>query len=702
MLLIPRETMEWMEEKEARTQREVEALAITERIRRMVGKELVLDRESGEYRPARYGDIVVLLRTMSGWAEDFLQVFAAQGIPAYSASKTGYFSALEIVTVLNYLHICDNPLQEIPFTAVLHSPIAGCSAQELALIKNSAPELPVYLRCVRYVREGEDEKLREKLRRFLRLLEESRAKVPYTPIHQLIQEILDETGYGDYAAALPGGRQRQANLNMLVEKAMDYEQTSYRGLFHFIRYIEKIQKYNVDFGEVNLAGNTEDTVQILSIHKSKGLEFPIVFVAGLGKRFNLQDLNTNVVIHPQLGLGTEAVDVEQRLQFSTLPRQVMRGQLKDENLGEELRVLYVALTRAKEKLILTGLAERLEKRAKDCAALQTREKERLSYSLLRGAACYWDWILPALARHPAMEILYDRYEIFHGLPKYSREDAGFTISLVESEDLAVQQLEQRTQKKILREELERENSPGPEEEEIFRIFQERFSYQYPYDIHHPVPAKITVSELKRQSQDGDSQSEELYFEPDVIPLVPEFIQKKEEKLTGALRGTAYHRVLECLDYRRADSARQIREQMESWVEEQKLSPLQRDCVRAEEIASFARSGLGERMALADREGRLHREQPFVISQPAQKLNAGWDGEEAVLVQGIMDAWFQEGEELVLVDYKTDFVPGRKACVLAEKYRVQLDSYAEALERMTGRKVKEKWIWSFFLGREIPV
>src|SRR5699024_10171784 len=185
-LLIPRETVDWMEEKEARTQREVEALAIAQRIRQMVGEETIYDKESGGYRPVRYGDIVVLLRTVSGWAEDFLQVFGMQGIPAYTASKTGYFSALEIVTVLNYLHICDNPLQEIPFTAVLHSPIVGCSAQELALIKNFSPDQPVYLRCIAYAREGEDERLREKLCRFLELLDRSREKIPYTPIHQFI------------------------------------------------------------------------------------------------------------------------------------------------------------------------------------------------------------------------------------------------------------------------------------------------------------------------------------------------------------------------------------------------------------------------------------------------------------------------------------------------------------------------------------
>lgn len=702
VLLIPRQTVDWMEEKEAKTQREVEALAIAQRIHQMVGKEMVLDKESGEYRPVRYGDIVVLLRTVSGWAEEFLQIFGMAGIPAYTASKTGYFSALEVVTVLNYLHICDNPLQEIPFTAVLHSPIVGCSAQELATMKNSFPDLPVYLRCVRYAQEGEDEKLREKLKTFLELFDRSREKVPYTPIHQFIQEILDETGYGAYAAALPGGRQRQANLNMLVEKAMDYEQTSYRGLFNFIRYIEKIQKYDVDFGEVNLAGNGEDTVQILSIHKSKGLEFPVVFVAGMGKRFNIQDLNASVMIHPDLGLGTDVTDVSQRLHFPTLPKQVMRGQLRDENLGEELRVLYVALTRAKEKLILTGLIDRLDKKLSDYAALLGRRKEKLSYSMLSRAACYWDWILPALARHSSMENLYDQFEIYHGQAPYGQEDARFVLRLVPVDDLMVQQIQQNVQREVQREKLEAKMWEYPGEEEIYQTLTERFSYQYPFDIQQQIPAKITVSELKRQGQSADFESEPMYFEPDVIPLVPEFIQKKEEDLTGASRGTAYHRVVECLDYARIDSVEQIEEQMDEWVRDKKLSQAERASVRGTDIYALVCSDLGRRMAEAAAQGRLHREQPFVILQSADCINPHWNSEDMVLIQGIMDAWFQEGDQLVLVDYKTDFVLAGEERTLIERYQIQLDSYAEALERMTGRKVGRKVIYSFCLGKEILV
>lgn len=701
LLLIPRETMELMEDQETKTQREVEALAIAQRIREMVGKEKVLDKESHSYRPMRYGDVVVLLRTVSGWAEEFSQVFAAQGIPAYTASKTGYFSALEVVTVLNYLHICDNPLQEIPFVAVLHSPIVGCSAQELALLKNAFPDLPMYLRCQQYAKEGEDETLRRKLKDFLAVLGESRSKIPYTPIHQFIQETLEETGYGRYAGALPGGQQRQANLDMLVEKAMDFEQTSYRGLFNFIRYIERMQRYHVDFGEVNLTGAGDDTVQILSIHKSKGLEFPVVFVAGMGKKFNFQDLNAPVVIHPDLGLGADAVDAKLRLRFPTLLKQLIRGEQKDENLGEELRVLYVALTRAKEKLILTGVVQKLKQRVEACGGLSKRREERLPYSLLSSAQCYWDWVLPAMARHPAMATLYQRYEVFHGPALFAQEPAAFAIRVVEVEDLVVRQLEEKIHRQYVREQIQRMYGDQPEDPEIYRSLAERFSYVYPYGEESQIPVKVTVSELKRQGEEP-ADSDFYYFEPDIIPLVPDFMAEEETQIQGASRGTAYHRVMECLDYGRGSTWEETQEQVEKMVTDGKLTEAEKDSIKIGDLVCFLSSTLGKRMGEAAAKGNLHREQPFVIWQPARELRQEWDTEVKVLVQGIMDAWFQEGEDLILVDYKTDKIRQGQERVLAEKYKVQLESYAQALERLTGRAVTEKVIYSFSLGKEIKV
>ena len=311
VLLIEKDSEELSEEG-IESEQELEALAIAHKIQEMKENARVLDKETGEYRPLEYGDIVILLRTATGWTETFGEVLSSQGIPSYSASKTGYFSATEVITMLDYLRICDNPLQDIPLAGVLHSPVAGCTSQELGLLRAEYKEGMLFDAVCAWVGEErmeneEEAVLFEKLSCFLSLLTNVRDMAEYTPVHQLIVYILEKTGYGNYAAALPDGEQRRANLSMLIEKAMDYEKTSYRGLFNFVRYIEKLQKFQVDYGEVNLSGAGEGSVQIMTIHKSKGLEFPVVFAAGMGKQFNFSDINAGLLIHHELGIGTDAI-----------------------------------------------------------------------------------------------------------------------------------------------------------------------------------------------------------------------------------------------------------------------------------------------------------------------------------------------------------------------------------------------------------
>ena len=403
-------------ELENQNAQELEALAIAQRIQEIVGKEQIVDKETREYRPVEYGDIVILLRTAYGWAETFREVLASQGIPVYCTSRTGYFSALEIVTVLNYLKVCDNPLQDIPLMGVLRSPIVGCTSQELAELRIQYPKGLLYESVTAYVGESsktdflnEKDFLKLKLSNFLQLLEKVRNMAVYTPVHELILYVLKETGYGNYARALPGGEQRFANLTMLVEKAMDYEKTSYRGLFNFVRYIEQLQAYEVDYGEVNLTGAGNTAVEIMTIHKSKGLEFPVVFVAGMGKQFNFQDMNAGLLLHPELGIGADAVIPEKRVIASSLNKQIIRRQLLKESLGEELRVLYVAMTRAKEKLILTGTVGKLEKQMVSLSRFLDEEEELLPLGTRMKAKNYWAFVLPALVRHRAMSELLGEY-----------------------------------------------------------------------------------------------------------------------------------------------------------------------------------------------------------------------------------------------------------------------------------------------------
>ena len=358
--------------------REQEAAAVAGRIRELV--------ETQEIPEITYKDIVLLLRSMSGWAETYQKVFEQEGIPLIVASKTGYFSATEVQTVLSLLRVLDNPYQDIPLAAVMKSYFGKFSSEELAQIRSEYPGMPFY-QCVEQMLP-----VSEKIIAFQEMLQKFRQRIPYTPIHRLLQEILDETGYRNYVAALPAGEQRRANLDMLMEKAVAYEQTSYHGLFHFIRYIDRLMKYDVDYGEAEIVSEQENAVRLMSIHKSKGLEFPVVFVCGMGKQFNEQDLNSNMIFHPEFGIGLKWFDCEKRTKANTLIHQIFAMEAKKENLGEELRVLYVALTRAKEKLILAGTCKLPEEGQYSGFS----REEKVPFSTRYDAKSYWDWVIPVL------------------------------------------------------------------------------------------------------------------------------------------------------------------------------------------------------------------------------------------------------------------------------------------------------------------
>ena len=443
----------------------------------------MLDKETGEYRPLQYGDIVILLRSASGWAETFGEVLSARGIPVYTASRTGYFSATEVVTLLNYLRILDNPLQDIPMTGVLRSPIVGCTTEELAELRIAYPEGMIYECVCRFVEDyrkhgsfEENKKiLGEKLSCFMDTMNTLRDKAAYTPVHQLILEVLARTGYGDHAKAMPNGEQRNANLNMLVEKAMEYEKTSYRGLFNFVRYIQKLQQYQVDYGEVNLSGTGESAVQIMTIHKSKGLEFPVVFAAGMGKRFNFRDMNTSILIHPELGIGADAILPEKRIIAPSLCKQIIRRALLMESLGEELRVLYVALTRAKEKLILSGTIGALHPELGELSALRDSEEPLLSLGRRLGGKTYWDYVLPALARHRCMAPLFHEYGIFMNTanPLY-KDPAEFKVTRVTARELTESEVMEQAEREMKKETLENWNPGRVFDSEIREEIQRRF------------------------------------------------------------------------------------------------------------------------------------------------------------------------------------------------------------------------------------
>lgn len=711
VLLLEEDDPVWKDQEDGQTARELEAKMTALRIRELMEHQEVLDKETEQYRKVRYSDITILLRTMSGWAETFKKVLNASGIPASVTTKTGYFSASEVTTVLDYLQILDNPLQDIPLAGAMRGLPDGFQFQELAEIKalGQKEEKASLFEAV-LLAEKLENPLGEKVRRFLEVYRRLRSKVPYTPMHELLWDFFDETGFLLYQQAFVSGEQKKANLLMLVEKARAYESTSYRGLFNFIRYIENLKKYQVDFGEANILSEKEDTVRIMSIHGSKGLEFPVVFVAGLGKQMNLQDARESIVLHPDLGIGAPCVDEKFRIRTRTILQKAVQQEITLESLGEELRILYVALTRAKEKLILTGTLSKLEEKLVGFEKVKHQESQRLSYGIRMKGKSYLDWILAALARHKAMKPLYEAFgQQAYALNPWYDGPGEFLIRRIFPLELVVEETQLRTEEMLKKGELLMWDCSQVYDRELRDSLQESFSYEYPYEALGQIPAKLTVSEVKRMQQMEEEDSVLLYGEDTSASnmgiqesYIPAFMREEAAEVEGAQRGTAYHRILECLDYTSAETLGQVKEQLEAMVSGRKLTPAMRKAVKDREIYQFVQSPLGQRMQSADRRGELHREQPFVISVLANQIKEEYDSREEILIQGIMDAYFEEEGELVLVDYKTDKVWNNKIETLVEKYQVQLRYYREALERVTGKKVKETYIYSLQMGKAVEV
>lgn len=714
----------WLTESDTARRRETEARMVGARIEAMVGKEQIWDKdltpegwtegmERGGYRPVQYKDIVILLRTVSGWADTFGSVLTEMGIPNFTGSQSGYFSAAEVRTVLSYLQVLDNPRQDIPLAAVLHSAIGGLDEEELAWIRSESEEGSFYECCRSYLESGADKAIKEKLAHFFDMLERFRARAEYTPVHLLLWEILDETGYGAYAQALPAGSQRKANLDMLVEKAIAYEATSYRGLYHFVRYIENLKKYEVDYGEANIGSESDNTVRIMSIHKSKGLEFPVVFVCGMAKQFNETDSRAKAVMHPSLGIGCDCVDTRLRTRQASLLKKIIQKTTSMENLGEEMRVLYVAMTRAKEKLILTGCVGNMEEQAAKWSQTAATPGETLPYSSLTGASSYLDWVMPALMRHPDARMLalslHIPYEEFDQSVWKKRMEKGKPVDktdafsthyefyamakeLFEAEEFRQADKEQAALAALLNPDL----SVCADEEArkyLAHVFSEDFAYQY--ERGQKIAGKLSVSELKKRSQEPEETDAKQLYAPEEEEIIPGFY-RTDVQVKGAARGTLYHTFMENLDFSKKE---ELQMQLEELVNCGKMSRDEASAVRLSDIRRFLKTKTGKGMEQAARAGKLHREQPFVLGVPAETIQKEWSGDETVLVQGIIDAWFEDEDgAVILVDYKTDHIADREK--LAERYRGQLSYYAQALEQLTGRTVKTQVIYSFFLGKEI--
>lgn len=668
------------EEQTGETTRELEARAVARRIKELLAKHQVQDKVTGELRSIQYRDIVILTRSLKGWTDVFARVLNREGIPTYTGSKEGYFETQEIQTVLNYLRVLDNPNQDIPLTSVLTSGMGKFSGEELAEIRTLDKEVSFYCCVKRYIKEGKNLLLANRLKKLFAQIEYFREMVPYTAIHELLWRVIEETGYGYEVAVMAGGEQRKANLDMLLEKAKAFEGTSYKGLFNFVRYMEQLKKYDVDYGEANIADEQTDAVRLMSIHKSKGLEFPIVFVSGMNKRFNKQDITGEIITHAELGIGLDRIDLNKRMKSPTFLKKVMQREVMLENVGEELRVLYVALTRAKEKLIMTGTLSQVEKKMRGYEMLESSREKQLPFTMLSKASSYFDWVLPAILRHP----------------EHKREAKVYVVNL---EELVQKEMQEEIGAEYTKERLQNWDTGQVFVPEMKEELEEQFSYQYPYANENHLKLKFTVSELKKRKNLEEEAGELFVQEEEVVPILPKILTE-EEAGKGALRGTTYHKVLELLDFTKEYTYESLNIYLETLVEEGRISVEMKSCVRIKDLLIFLQTNVAKRMKKCEENGTLFREQPFVLGVSAKEIYPEEKTDETLLIQGIIDVWFEEEDGLVLLDYKTDRV--KTTGELKERYGSQLKYYGEALERLTGKKVKEKIIYSLFLQREILI
>jgi len=670
-----------------------EARVAAKRIKELVaegGGFMVSDKETKEYRPARYSDIVILMRTTRNWADVFAEELSLHGIPVYTDTGSGYFRTIEISTVMSLLQIIDNPLQDIPLLAVLRSPIGGFDAEELIDIRLCDREVTFFEAMVKAA--AMDGELGARSARFIERLGHWREKALYLSTDELIWYLYSDTGYFSFVGAMPGGVKRQANLRMLFDKASQYEESSFKGLFNFVNFINKLKGSQGDMGSAKTLGEKDDVVRIMSIHKSKGLEFPIVFVCGTGKGFNLTDATKGILLHHDLGIGPDFIDHRRRIWYPTIFKQALKYKIRLESLSEEMRILYVAFTRAKEKLIITGTVNDPGKSAARWRGGSGAGSRKVpEFDILKGK-CFMDWICTALMLHPAKPLA----------EKLGAEPAA----LYEGTDGSRWDIRLWDREEVLKDISFEENdsneligevalTSADAADHIHKRLIDRLEWKYPYSAYEKLPVKVTVTELKRLFEAEAAEEYNLQAVPG-IKRRPRFLEEATE-MTAAEKGSLMHFVLQHMDFRGDISEAGIRKQMEGMVTAELLTEVQVQNVNVRKLVRLMQSDLGRRMIEAE---KLHREVPFTMEVKCSEVFGGLpvDGhEETIVLQGIIDCYFEEDGKLVLVDYKTDYVSEGELGQIKEKYRTQIEYYARALEQIAGREIGDKYIYLFWNG-----
>lgn len=678
---------------------EAEAAVIGQRINELMSTGTKVMEKDGSYRDLEYRDIVILLRATEGKTEIFNHALKKLNIPVYAPGSNGYFQQLEIKIMLSLLRLIDNPLQDIPLAAVLCSNIGALSSTELARLRlaGGTGSLWSAIQAFLVSSESDDIMLHGRLVKFMSQLAKWRGFAAYHSVPELIWQIFRDTGYYEYTGGLPGGLARQANLRLLYDRAVEYERTNYRGLFRFLRFIERMQRTKTDLAAARTLGENENVVRIMSIHKSKGLEFPVVIVADIGKKFNYQDTYKNILINKKYGLGAKVIDADLEYQYPLISHTAIAYQMRLETKAEELRILYVALTRAREKLILVGRSRNLSRLADSWSDCLHYTSMLLPDYVIAAGNSYLEWLGAALIRHRNGQVLRDYCSDSREFPNcFAADESSWQIDIVSAG--AANNISAAGVCDELTQLVRSQAMFSGVSDKTAAVVQSILEYPYDDFKLQNVPAKLSVTEMKRRfavlEQAGDAVA---VVRQQPLRRRPRFVQQKTGP-TGSEYGTLVHSVLQYIDYRGSLDEVSLNQQLDMMVQLEKILPKQRSWLNTAMLRNFFSSELGQRMR---RSAQVWREMPFSMLLRAQDFypEVG-DSEETIFVQGVIDVLFEEDDGLVLLDYKTD--GGSDSSELAEKYRMQINIYASAVSQIMNRPVKEKYLYFFRLGQAVAV
>ncbi|KAB3533440.1 helicase-exonuclease AddAB subunit AddA [Alkaliphilus serpentinus] len=663
---------------------EVEARIVAKTIKEALQKN-IYDDQLGEFRRTQYRDIVVLLRATSNWASVFTEVFMEEGLPSYADINTGYFDAIEVKLFLSLLRILDNKRQDVPLISVMRSPIGGFSVDELITVRARYKEGSYFKAVEKYIKEEEDS-LSTKLSTFLQRIGDWSKEARYMKMDEFIWKLFVDSGYYHYVGAMPGGQQRQGNLRVFLDRASQFQNTSIKGLFNFISFIEKLQNSRGDMGSAKILSENDDVIRLMSVHKSKGLEFPVVIVAGLGKQFNLRDASNRLLLHKDLGLGPDYVDHQLRVVRDTIAKLAMKERIKLESLSEEMRILYVALTRPKDKLILVGSVKDIEKKCEGWS-------RGLGLYGRATAKTALDWIASPLFIHPdghLLRRLSNKEDSGRVLP---HEESNWLIEFHNRGDVIIDKKHKDIEKNQLLDYLNDFNRglSSNFKEDIYR----RLDWIYPNKDAIKIPSKLSVTDIKKLHQNKDGA---LGYKIPPLIKIPKFIEEKDS-LTAAERGTVLHFVLQHLDLKATLTMENILWQIDGMVKRELLTEVEAKSVLVERLVKFFDSPIGKRLLNAE---EIYREVPFNLRMKAADFISDISIQEDLLVQGVIDCYFIEDDKAVLLDYKSDRILEGMEDVIVANYKEQLLLYKEAIEKISRTHVKESYLYLFDIDKAVKV